>query len=321
MCILISTTSHPDYPIIVLSNRDEFFARPTQLASARNLENGVKIISPLDLGRSEHGTWIGVTSEGKIAMLLNYREKKFSVSKVSRGILPIDYLTSSLDEEEWYRTLEVNLTKSIGDGEPVTLGDIGGFTLIYGKLQKDPLSGKLAPLNIMSNRGDRGKIHASVSDDTDQHSDIAKQEHFSVSNSLYYEPWAKANLGTELLAQVVSDAVNKDYTQEELTEACFQILSTNTYDPSIQHNKDEFSEAKLVELRNSIFIPPLDTAKASATPFDGASENRFYGTRTQTVIMYHKSGDIHYYERDLYDGDTNIQKVRYQHFVMHIDTA
>lgn len=74
MCILISTTEHPDYPFILLSNRDEYFKRPTERAHFRAVGNNTKILSPLDLGRIEHGTWIGVSTEGKIAVLVNYRE-------------------------------------------------------------------------------------------------------------------------------------------------------------------------------------------------------------------------------------------------------
>lgn len=74
MCILLSTTEHADYPLLLLSNRDEYYARPTQLAQIRNLNEKTKILSPLDLGRPEHGTWIGVNTDGKIAILVNYRE-------------------------------------------------------------------------------------------------------------------------------------------------------------------------------------------------------------------------------------------------------
>lgn len=75
MCILISTTEHPDYPFLLLSNRDEYYARPTKGAHFRTLENGTQILAPLDLARTEHGTWIGVTTSGKIAVLVNYREE------------------------------------------------------------------------------------------------------------------------------------------------------------------------------------------------------------------------------------------------------
>ena len=122
---------------------------------------------------------------------------------MSRGILPIEYLTSSLNDEDWYNTLNDNLTASFSTGDPVNLGDIGGFTLIYGKLEIDPKLGRLVPLNIMSNRGDRGRIHVSSEGATDPHFEIAQLSQFSVSNALYYEPWPKTKLGNSKLANVV----------------------------------------------------------------------------------------------------------------------
>lgn len=79
MCILLSTTEHPDYPFILLSNRDEFFRRPTEEAGFRDVENrDFKILTPLDLARPEHGTWIGVGTDGKVAVLVNFREENYS---------------------------------------------------------------------------------------------------------------------------------------------------------------------------------------------------------------------------------------------------
>lgn len=75
MCIVLTTTNHPDYPFVLLSNRDEFYKRPTMPANFRDIGNDVKLLSPLDLARQEHGTWIGVTTNGKIAVLVNYREE------------------------------------------------------------------------------------------------------------------------------------------------------------------------------------------------------------------------------------------------------
>lgn len=74
MCILISSTEHPDYPFILLSNRDEYFRRPTGQACFREVNNKT-ILSPVDLGRPEHGTWIGVDKEGRLAALVNFREE------------------------------------------------------------------------------------------------------------------------------------------------------------------------------------------------------------------------------------------------------
>lgn len=301
MCILLTTTSHPDFPFILLSNRDEFFARPTKLATLRPLPNNTQILSPLDLGRPEHGTWIGVTSDGRLAVLVNYREKTLYIGEVSRGILPLEYLQSNLLDQQWFDTLETKLSESTANGHPISLSSIGGFSLVYGKLEIDSATGKIKPLNIMSNRGDHGKLHSHSVDSDDLHQEIAAQETFGLSNSLYYAPWKKVQLGTSLLDNMVVDSTDKRFTLEETVESCFDILSTDTYDPEIRE-KGTFTN-ELEELQNSIFIPPLkshfDVLKTPSTV------GKYYGTRTQTVIVFDKAGTLHYYERDLHLEDTD----------------
>lgn len=284
MCIVITSTLHPDYPLIVLSNRDEYFNRPTQLATERSIGNH-KILSPIDLGREERGTWIGVTSSGKIAVLLNYREEKGGVSDVSRGVLPIEYLNSeSVSDEEWLESLI----------KTERLGLIGGFSLIYGKLQLDPESRKLSHLNIMSNRGDRGKIHAQKALDDDLHRNISRKHTFSVSNSLYYHPWQKSIIGIDQLSGLVEESVKKQFPITELKNRCFDILSLNTYSSEVLEKGS--AREKLEELQKSIFIPAIHMVT-------DASEERAlteYGTRTQTVIILDKSGKLSYYEKDMH---------------------
>lgn len=310
MCILLTTTTHPDYKFLLLSNRDEFFNRPTQLATLRPLGNGRQLLAPLDLGRSEHGTWIGVTSDGRVAALVNYREEDLQISEVSRGILPLEYLTSNLLDDKWFETLEESLSHKNVNNLPVLLSKIGGFSLFYGALDFDKETGEVKPLNIMSNRGDRGKVHSKVSDSEELHGEIATQETFGVSNSLYYLPWKKVDLGRAKLTALVETAVQENYSQQDLIEGCFDILSTDTYDPEIR-KKSTFAE-KLVELQNSIFVPPLETH------FDSLPESiprgKFYGTRTQTVVALHKSGTLHYFERDLHTSDEEAINLKEQHF-------
>lgn len=310
MCILLTTTSHPDYPFILLSNRDEFFARPTELARLRTLDKDNEFVSPLDLGRPEHGTWIGITPEGKVAVLVNYRERNQYLSEISRGILPLEYLTSKLSDDEWLSTLEDKLSQGSASGKAVTLDHIGGFSLVYGKLEIDPKTAKIMPLNIMSNRGDGGRVHSTKVESDDLHKEIAVLETFGLSNSLYYVPWKKVELGTSLLSSMISSSVEHDYSIDDIVESCFEILSTNTYDSEIR-KKGTFPE-ELEELRNSIFIPPLDSHLdlLNVPPTIG----KYYGTRTQTVIALHKSGTLHYYERDLHPDDSEKVSVRAQHF-------
>lgn len=61
MClILFAYNMHPKYPLILGSNRDEFYHRPT--AQAHYWEDHPHILAGRDL--SKMGTWMGVTTEG-----------------------------------------------------------------------------------------------------------------------------------------------------------------------------------------------------------------------------------------------------------------
>lgn len=306
MCILLSTVSHPDYPIILLSNRDEYFARPTQRASLKKLANGSELLAPADLARPEHGTWIGITSDGKLAVLVNYREEHLSVSRISRGLLPIEFLQSEALAEEWHHHLDKILAL-----ESIELNQVGGFLLLYGKLLLTA-DGTLKPLYLMSNRGDRGKVHSTEIDEYELHGDFARQRTFGLSNSLYYMPWPKVELGRKDLESKIKTAVENHVSEEELIESCFEVLSRDTFDNDIRKNGT--FDQKMTELKNSVFIPPLETPYAGQSTENGYAVGKYYGTRTQTVIALHKSGTLHYHERDLYTGDTTHQDVHKQHY-------
>lgn len=100
MClILIAWQVHPDYPIVVAANRDEFFSRPTVPATAWP-EAG--IIAGRDL--KEGGTWMGITRSGRFAALTNYRDPARQREGLkSRGHLVADYLKSDQPPIDWLR--------------------------------------------------------------------------------------------------------------------------------------------------------------------------------------------------------------------------
>ena len=86
----------PEYPLIFMGNRDEFYKRPSQNAA---LKNGV--ISGTDLEKG--GTWTGINDKGAFTFITNYRDFSKHVDQpLSRGELtraflnqqvsPIDYL-------------------------------------------------------------------------------------------------------------------------------------------------------------------------------------------------------------------------------------
>ncbi|QBY03770.1 NRDE family protein [Thalassotalea sp. HSM 43] len=85
MCILfIAIDQHPDYPLIIAANRDEFHARPTQAAHRWQQPDG--IIAGKDL--QQGGTWLGLNKQGQFAALTNIRAPKaHSDDALSRGHL------------------------------------------------------------------------------------------------------------------------------------------------------------------------------------------------------------------------------------------
>ena len=85
MCLIVfAWRAHPDYPLVVAANRDEYLARPAspahwwldapELLAGRDLEAG--------------GTWMGLTRSGRFAALTNYRDPSRHIAGApSRGAL------------------------------------------------------------------------------------------------------------------------------------------------------------------------------------------------------------------------------------------
>jgi uncharacterized protein with NRDE domain len=70
MCIaLIAHQTHQAYSLIIAANRDEYHARPTAPAAWWHDDD---ILAGRDL--SAGGTWFGISRNGRIALLTNYRD-------------------------------------------------------------------------------------------------------------------------------------------------------------------------------------------------------------------------------------------------------
>lgn len=98
MCIIaLAKNVHPEYPLILIGNRDEFYMRPTMEAHWWNND----ILAGKDL--EAHGTWLGVSRNGKLATLTNYRDILGIRSDVkSRGALPVDFLVGTWTQQEYH---------------------------------------------------------------------------------------------------------------------------------------------------------------------------------------------------------------------------
>lgn len=94
MCLLlISYNIHPEYPLIVAANRDEFYQRPTE--KAHFWKDYKELLAGRDLEAG--GSWLGITKKGRFAAITNYRDMRLLKENVtSRGELVTDFLTSTL---------------------------------------------------------------------------------------------------------------------------------------------------------------------------------------------------------------------------------
>lgn len=89
MCLIaFAWQAHDHYPLIVASNRDEFFARPS--AAADWWPDG-RMLAGRDLRAG--GTWMGVSRDGRFAALTNHRDLSTQRADApSRGELVGDFL-------------------------------------------------------------------------------------------------------------------------------------------------------------------------------------------------------------------------------------
>jgi len=92
MClILVAWRVHPEFPLVVAANRDEFHARPA--APAAFWSDQPSILAGRDL--EARGTWMGVSRDGRFAAVTNYRGATEPRAAESRGALVTRFLQGS----------------------------------------------------------------------------------------------------------------------------------------------------------------------------------------------------------------------------------
>ncbi|HBG05110.1 MAG: hypothetical protein A2075_24160 [Geobacteraceae bacterium GWC2_58_44] len=176
MCtLLLAYQVHPRYPLILAVNRDEFYQRPT--AAAAYWEDAAHLFAGRDLVHG--GTWLGVTSTGRIAALTNYRQPKLpGVHGRSRGELVSEFLKGETTAEEYLERLR-------GKGVHYS-----GYNLLL---------------------GDPGRLYC-YSNKSDEIVTIPPGVH-GLSNHLLNTPWPKVLRGKASLARVLGAG---DFSAEEL---------------------------------------------------------------------------------------------------------
>ena len=173
MClILFALQQHKDYPLVVIANRDEYYARPTQ--AAHWWPDEPDVFAGRDL--EAQGTWMGVNKNGRFAAVTNLRESGSSgPARLSRGKLTRDFLSGHESAEVFLKDIEA------------TANDYAGFNLLVGDSSS---------LYFYSNRNPGIRcIPPGI---------------YGVSNGLFDEDWPKLYSGKQALAATMKTAVDND---------------------------------------------------------------------------------------------------------------
>ena len=272
MCIVLVTTAHPDYALVVLDNRDEYILRPTSRphwwkarpephaakangsANGTNSTNGsgehgtpaeVEVLSSRDLQRAERGTWLGITKGGNFAVLTNYRETDTGDAAHpvrgtrSRGGMVTAWLgadPAESTEQFVQRMLDHDGVKGVG-----------GFSLVCGKLRRVAGDKNIEPLAIISNRcdhfgqvpricGQRGSVYG-----------LSNATYLEATDENHGRLWPKVRNGVDMVGRAIAAARGED----DLVASLFSVLDTDSF-PS-NHAMD--LEEGIPLLKDSIFIP------------------------------------------------------------------
>ncbi|RYD44145.1 MAG: NRDE family protein [Sphingomonadales bacterium] len=123
MCVVaLAHQVHPDWPLILIGNRDEFHGRPA--APLAEWDDGSGIVAGRDLQAG--GTWLGVhRPSGRVVVVTNVRGAMPDPAKESRGALVVDMLRSEgrfadPKAEDLPRFNAFNLF-AVGNGKPQLL--------------------------------------------------------------------------------------------------------------------------------------------------------------------------------------------------------
>jgi uncharacterized protein with NRDE domain len=167
MCLIfLSIHSHPTYKLIIAANRDEFYNRRT--AAVDYWKDFPRIVGGRDL--EAQGTWMAMTTSGKISLLTNYRDpKNINPAAPSRGNLVSDYLEKDVKAEEYINALAAEGKR------------YNGFNLLVGNTDE---------LFYYSNYGEGAtKVSPGI---------------HGLSNHLLDTPWPKVQRGKEKLLPLMN---------------------------------------------------------------------------------------------------------------------
>jgi uncharacterized protein with NRDE domain len=286
------------------------------------------------LHRKEHGTWLGITKQGRLACLTNFCEESPRIEGRSRGATVNSYLRTDPNSKETSGHIAQRLLADGMDG-------MGGFSLIMGRLRKPEWKAGDEDRPEEKNEAWEGLVIISNrSQDIDDVKWIcARQgEIHALSNAHYGDmSWPKVVAAERLVQAAVAESAKLKEDTDALLKRLLGVMSHDTL--PIRRDGEEWHEY-LNNLRHSIYIPGIgetyeseilghenhEVKKENAVlgnrtpPPDEYSVHQepvslehgkakaapAYGTQKQTIILVDWNGHVTYLERTLFNeaGET-----------------
>ena len=215
MCVIyFAFNFHQDYPLVLLANRDEFYDRPA--AAAAYWKDHPEIFAGRDLVAG--GTWLGITKNGRVAAVTNYREPGVRPGTHSRGDLVADFLKGRETAAGYMARVEQRSSY------------YSGFNLIVGEINDTRRE-----LFYLSNRA------AGVREIT--------PGVYGLSNHLLDTPWPKVSKGKKQLRSALTTAFDKEVFFDLLAD---ESLADDNYlpDTGIGFEKEKALSAIFIKTPN-----------------------------------------------------------------------
>ncbi|KAI0086943.1 DUF833-domain-containing protein [Irpex rosettiformis] len=294
MCVGFWTLEHPDYALILCTNRDEYLSRPTTTAywhsfevpinekdiaeESNNSSNKGSVLSGRDLRAG--GTWLGINRHGDVAFLTNITETVQHLNS-TRGELTSSFLLSDVRPQD---------LQTYCDEVTAHNSQYAGFNLLL--LAPRPLNPSLSHSGAhLTNHGGGGDLASRPLTDTER-------RYGALSNGidgLDANEWPKVQQGLEMFEDVLDKHI-RGRNIPDLVERLFHLLTwKNPIAPTITRN----------DLRNTILIDPLH--EESTTTTTTTTTTTCYGTRLSTVILVRRDGSALFIERDVWKFDSEGQ--------------
>ena len=236
MClILIASHLHPEYPLIIAANRDEFYHRPT--APLAFWADHPEVLAGKDLHGT--GTWLGVSDTGRIAAVTNFRDpSNDKPNPLSRGVLASHFLMGS-------QSPGIYIDRIRGTGDLYN-----GFNLIIGDINELWWFSNINGASLKLNAGVHG-----------------------ICNHLLDTPWPKLEKAKTLFRDIIMHERALD------PENIFDMLSDTEYPP-----EDLLPDTGIGPDWERVLSPIFVLSDV-------------YGTRSSSIILYHRSGLLSFLER------------------------